>query len=83
MKDRPLYLISLIIVIVGALNWLLVGVARFDLVAAIAGNRFGEVTAFNAIIYTIVGLAGLYLAIASIVAPRSGERRSPTRVIPR
>lgn len=83
MKQRPLYLICLALVIVGAINWLLVGLAKFDLVAAIAGRRFGEVEPFNAIIYTIVGIAGLYLAIATLAAPRTGEHRSPTRMIPR
>ena len=48
---------SLTIVIIGAVNWLLVGIFRFDLVAYI----FGNLSWLSRIIYTIVGLCGLYL----------------------
>lgn len=49
--------VSLTLVIVGAVNWLLVGVFRFDLVAFLLGNM----TWFSRIIYTVIGLCGLYL----------------------
>lgn len=49
--------ISLAIVIIGAANWLLVGIFRFDLVAFI----FGDMSWMSRIIYTIVGLCGLYV----------------------
>lgn len=49
--------ISLTLVIVGALNWLLVGVFQFDLVAFI----FGNMTWLSRIVYTLVGLCGIYL----------------------
>lgn len=48
---------ALTIVIIGALNWLLVGLFRFDLVAAIFG---GVASPISRIVYVIVGLAGLY-----------------------
>lgn len=48
---------ALTLVIVGAINWLLVGVFRFDLVAYI----FGNLSWFSRIIYALVGLCGLYL----------------------
>ena len=51
--------LTLVLVIVGALNWLLVGVFEFDLVAAITGNDFGEVNALSRIIYILVGVSGL------------------------
>ena len=44
-------------VIIGAINWLLIGVFQFDLVAAIFG---GQDAAFSRIIYSGSGLAGLY-----------------------
>lgn len=53
--------ISLVLVIVGALNWLLVGLFSFDLVAAITGNTFGEKNALSSIVYVLVGLAGIML----------------------
>ena len=43
------------LVIVGALNWGLVGVAKFNLVTALFGN-----TILSAIVFTLVGLAGVY-----------------------
>ena len=48
---------TLTLVIIGAINWLLVGVFRFDLVAFI----FGNLSWLSRIIYTLVGLSGLYL----------------------
>ena len=52
---RPLYWISLILVIVGALNWGLIGLFEFDLVATL----FGTMTVLTRIVYSLVGLAGL------------------------
>ena len=56
-------IIAAVLVVVGALNWGLVAVARFDLVAALFGMRFGEVSALSAVVYGLVGLAGLYQAL--------------------
>lgn len=49
--------LALVLVIIGALNWLLVGLFRYDLVASIFG---GPNASLSRIIYTLVGLAGLY-----------------------
>ncbi len=49
--------LSLILIIIGALNWGLVGIFQFDLVAAIFGGMSGAV---SRVIYTIVGLAGIW-----------------------
>ncbi len=49
--------VALTLVIVGAINWLLVGVFRFDLVAFL----FGNLSWLSRIVYTLVGLSGLYL----------------------
>lgn len=49
-------IIALIIMIIGALNWGLVGIFQFDLVAAI----FGYASVVTRIIYTVVGIAGLW-----------------------
>ena len=51
------------LVVVGALNWGLVAAAQFDLVAALFGLSFGEVSTLTAVIYGLVGAAGLYQAI--------------------
>lgn len=52
---KLLYNIALTLVIIGALNWLLIGIFKFDLVAAI----FGTMSAFSRIIYTLVGVSGI------------------------
>jgi uncharacterized membrane protein YuzA (DUF378 family) len=49
--------IALVLVIVGAINWGLVGLFSFDLVAAI----FGGMSILSRIIYDLVGLSGIYL----------------------
>ena len=48
---------ALTIAIIGAVNWGLIGLFRFDLVAAL----FGEMSWLSRIVYTLVGLSGLYL----------------------
>jgi uncharacterized protein len=53
-----------ILVIVGAVNWGLVALARFDLVAAVFGLEFGETNAATRIVYGLVGLAAVYQAAA-------------------
>jgi uncharacterized protein len=54
--------VAAVLVVVGALNWGLVAVARFDLVAALFGLSFGEVSGVTALVYGLVGVAGLYQA---------------------
>jgi len=49
--------IALVLVLVGALNWLLVGLFSFDLVAWI----FGAMTIVSRIVYILVGLSAIYL----------------------
>jgi uncharacterized protein len=55
--------VSLVLVVVGAVNWGLVGIARFDLVAALFGMSFGETNALTSVVYTLVGAAGIYQAM--------------------
>jgi uncharacterized protein len=59
---KKLDVLAVILVVVGALNWGLVAVAHFDLVAAIFGMKFGEVSVLSGIVYGLVALAGLYQA---------------------
>ena len=50
-------ILAFILVIVGAINWLLVGLFKFNLVSMI----FGATSVVSAIIYILVGIAGLWL----------------------
>ncbi len=61
---RTVDVIAAVLLVVGGLNWGLVGVAHFDLVAAIFCMRFGETSMLSAAVYTLVGLAALYQAVS-------------------
>ena len=53
--------IATLLLIIGGLNWGLVGLANLDLVAAITGaGNFGSKNVLGAVIYTLVGLAAVY-----------------------
>jgi uncharacterized membrane protein YuzA (DUF378 family) len=60
---KKLDALALALAIVGALNWGLVALAEFDLVAKIAGLEFGESNGFTRVIYGLVGLSAVYLAV--------------------
>ena len=49
--------ISLVLVIIGAINWALIGVFQFDLVAWIFG---GQAAVLSRVVYTLVGAAGIW-----------------------
>jgi uncharacterized membrane protein YuzA (DUF378 family) len=58
---KKLDTLALVLTIVGGLNWGLVGLFRFDLVAAIFGGmEFGETNVASRIVYTLVGLSAIY-----------------------
>jgi uncharacterized protein len=52
--------IAAVLLIVGGLNWGLVAIAEFDLVAWLTGQEFGEANALSRIVYGLVGLAAVY-----------------------
>ena len=58
---RYLNALFLTLVIVGGINWLLVGIAGFDLVAALTGNAFGETSPLSSIVYILVGISAIGL----------------------
>ena len=53
--------LALVLVIVGGLNWLLVGLFKLDLVAAITGSQFGQVNPLSMIVYALVGISAVAL----------------------
>jgi uncharacterized protein len=63
-----------ILVIIGGLNWGLVSIARFDLVAAVFGLEFGETNPATRVVYGLVGLSAVWLA-ARLPARLSASRR--------
>lgn len=62
--------IAMVLVLVGALNWGLVGFFSWDLVAAI----FGEASTIARIVYALVGVSALYMVIT--MAMGGGEKES-------
>ena len=61
------------LVVIGGLNWGLVAIAEFDLVATLVGLEFGETNAISRIVYGLVGLSAVYLATQLPVLTRTGE----------
>ena len=58
---RYLKALFLLLVIVGGVNWLLVGLAKIDLVAALTGAEFGQTNMISSIIYVLVGVSAIAL----------------------
>ncbi len=75
--SRSLRLVAFVLVVVGAVNWGLVGLAQFDLVAALFG---GSASALSRIVYSLVGIAGLLLVVlqsaSSAASAPTGPRSS-------
>ena len=68
-----LNLVAAALVIVGGLNWGLVAIAEFDLVAALVGLEFGETNAVSRVVYGLVGLSAAFLATQLPVLTRTAE----------
>ncbi|HEX2249882.1 MAG TPA: DUF378 domain-containing protein [Gemmatimonadales bacterium] len=67
--------LAVTLLIIGGLNWGLVGLVNFDLVAALTGaGQFGEKNTLGSIIYTLVGAAAVY----RLVGWKSIQRRLQT-----
>lgn len=72
---RTLNVITLVLLIVGGLNWGLVGLFNFDLVAAL----FGEMSLLSRIVYILVGLSALWQIIPltrGASSSQAGSRRT-------
>lgn len=63
--------LTLVLLIVGGLNWGLIGLFGFDLVAAI----FGEMSALSRIVYTLVGASALWQIIPLLRGDEAGRVR--------
>ena len=66
---KPLHWTALLLVIVGAVNWGLVGLFQLDLVAALFG---GQSAPLSRVVYALVGVAGVVVAAtsAALASPR-------------
>lgn len=55
---KKIDVIAAVLLVIGGLNWGLIGAAQFDLVAAL----FGELSPLSRVVYLLVGVSGLYQA---------------------
>jgi uncharacterized membrane protein YuzA (DUF378 family) len=76
---KKLDLLAIILLIVGGLNWGLVAIARFDLVATLFGLEFGETNALTRIVYGLVGVSAVYLATQLRAIPQRWASQSHAR----
>jgi uncharacterized protein len=67
---KKLDLLAATLLIVGGLNWGLVAIAEFDLVAWIFGEEFGSTNVASRVVYGLVGLSAVY-GIASLLGSRN------------
>ena len=73
---KKIDIVSAALLIVGGLNWGLVAVANFDLVATIFGLDFGQTNVATRVVYGLVGLAAVYqLTQLRALPARWGARR--------
>lgn len=73
---KALNLLTLFLVIVGGLNWGLVGAFEFDLVAAV----FGDGSALSRVVYCLVGLSALWQIAPFLAAIKTSETRAEAGV---
>lgn len=73
---KKLDIVAAVLVAVGGINWGLIALAEFDLVATLVGLQFGEVNAASRVVYGLVGIAAVY-QIAQQHAIRRRWSRDP------
>ncbi|HEX8199931.1 MAG TPA: DUF378 domain-containing protein [Isosphaeraceae bacterium] len=73
---KSLHWIALVLVVVGAMNWGLVGLFQFDLVAALFG---GQASPLSRVVYALVGLSGIVVAATSMAVTTSSRATLTSR----
>ena len=71
---KKLDILAAVLVAVGGLNWGLVALAKFDLVATLVGLDFGETNAASRIVYGLVGASALYQVVQQHAIRRRWSR---------
>ncbi len=71
---KKLDMLAAVLVVVGGLNWGLVAVAKFDLVATLVGLDFGQTNAASRVVYGLVGLAAVYQIVEQAAIRRRWSR---------
>jgi len=76
---KTIDIVTLLLLVIGGLNWGLVGIAHFDLVATVFGLKFGEVSTLSSIVYILVGLSAVYQVISFRGWVGSSQEEAPVR----
>ncbi len=71
---KKLDILAAVLLIVGGVNWGLVALAEFDLVATVFGLDFGETNAASRVIYGLVGVAAVYQILQQAAIRRRWSR---------
>jgi uncharacterized protein len=71
---KKLDIAAAVLVAVGGLNWGLVAVAKFDLVATLVGLDFGETNAVSRVVYGLVGASAVYQVLQQHAIRRRWSR---------
>jgi uncharacterized protein len=74
---KKLDVLTAVLLVVGGLNWGLVSIAEFDLVATVFGLDFGQTNPGSRIVYGLVGLSALYQATQLRAVQQRWTTRSP------
>ena len=78
---KQIDIVALTLLVVGGINWGLVSLAKFDLVATVFGLEFGETNPLTRVVYGLVGLSALYVASQVRALPQRWTERSRARVM--
>jgi uncharacterized protein len=76
---KVLNIVTAALLIIGGLNWGLVAIAEFDLVATVFGMTFGETNVASRVVYALVGLSALYQAVQLPATQRRASVSSTNR----
>jgi uncharacterized membrane protein YuzA (DUF378 family) len=71
---KKLDILAAVLVVIGGLNWGLVAIAQFDLVATLVGLDFGQTNAVSRVVYGLVGLAAAYQVVEQAAIRRRWSR---------
>jgi len=71
---KKLDIVAAVLVAVGGINWGLVALAKFDLVATLVGLDFGETNAASRVIYGLVGASAVYQVVQQHAIRRRWSR---------
>jgi uncharacterized membrane protein YuzA (DUF378 family) len=78
---KVINLVALVLLVIGGLNWGLIAINQYDLVASIAGLDFGETNTFTRIVYGLVGLSAVVVAVnAAVWTAAMGTTRDRTTI---